>query len=87
MIHFKDEHQVIQDPTNKIHADEPVFLLRGIDPSAPECLRLWSRRTKQALNATKDDLEEDTIQSVKRDIALAEAHAYRMEAYAARNKE
>ena len=42
MIHARNDYNRIQDPSGKIAADEPVFLLRAQDKSAPETLRFWA---------------------------------------------
>lgn len=44
MKHARADYDRIQDPDHKIPDDEPVFLLRGQDPSAPSTLRYWARR-------------------------------------------
>jgi hypothetical protein len=42
MKHARDDYNRIQDPSGKIPADEPVFLLRAQDRSAPATLRFWA---------------------------------------------
>lgn len=42
MKHARGDYNRIQDPSGKIPADEPVFLLRAQDISAPETLRFWA---------------------------------------------
>lgn len=42
MKHARDDYNRIQDPAGLIPDDEPVFLLRAQDKSAPETLRYWS---------------------------------------------
>lgn len=42
MRHARKDYDRIQDPDNKIGEDEPVFLIRGQDISAPEVLRFWA---------------------------------------------
>lgn len=42
MKHAREDYNRIQDPENKIPQDEPVFLLRGQDKTAPQILRLWA---------------------------------------------
>jgi len=42
MKHARPDYNRIQDPENKIPQDEPVFLLRGQDKTAPQILRLWA---------------------------------------------
>ncbi len=42
MRHARDDYNRIQDPAGKIADDEPVFLLRAKDITAPETLRFWA---------------------------------------------
>lgn len=42
MIHAREDYNRIQDPANKIAADEPVFLLRAKDELAPGLLMMWA---------------------------------------------
>lgn len=42
MLHAREDYNRIQDPEGKIGADEPVFLLRAQDISAPSTLRYWA---------------------------------------------
>lgn len=42
MRHGRDEYEQIQDPAGVIAADEPVFLLRAKDLSAPEVIEAWA---------------------------------------------
>jgi len=42
MLHARKDYNRIQDPENKIPADEPVFLLRGQDKFAPHLLIKWA---------------------------------------------
>lgn len=42
MKHARPDYDRIQDPEGKIPEDEPVFLLRGQDPSAPTAVRVWA---------------------------------------------
>jgi hypothetical protein len=42
MIHARDDYNRIQDPAGKIPADEPVFLLRAQDQSAPMAVAYWA---------------------------------------------
>ena len=48
MIHARPDYNRIQDPTNHIPLNEPVFLLRGQDPLAPELLLLWAAKLRLA---------------------------------------
>jgi hypothetical protein len=43
MLHARQDYNHIQDPSGKIPADEPVFLLRGQDVIAPTLLRMWAK--------------------------------------------
>ena len=42
MIHVRKDYDHIQDPSGKIPDDEPVFLFRGQDETAPKILRKWA---------------------------------------------
>lgn len=42
MKHARDDYNRIQDPSGIIPEDEPVFLLRGQDITAPETLEFWA---------------------------------------------
>lgn len=42
MKHARPDYDRIQDPAGLIPDDEPVFLLRAQDASAPEVLRFWA---------------------------------------------
>ncbi len=66
MIHARDDYNRIQDPSGKIGSDEPVFLLRAQDTSAPETLRFWAEENQR--NGGDASLS-----------LLAEEHADRME--------
>lgn len=64
MKHNRLDYQLIQDPSGKIGADEPVFLLRGKDALAPDCVRHWAKMIQEV-----DDPRPETqamIQSVLR---------------------
>ncbi len=47
MLHARSDYNRIQDPENKIGEDEPVFLLRATDISAPDTLRFWAEENKR----------------------------------------
>lgn len=66
MIHARSDYNRIQDPSGKIGADEPVFLIRAQDKSAPATLRFWADENHR--NGGDLALSE-----------LAEAHADAME--------
>ena len=42
MVHARADYNRIQDPDGIIPEDEPVFLLRAQDPSAPDTVRYWA---------------------------------------------
>ena len=66
MKHARPDYDRIQDPSGKIGGDEPVFLLRAQDISAPEAVRAWA--------VYNIDNGGDIYLS-----NLAQAHALRME--------
>ena len=43
MRHARSDYDRIQDPDGIIGADEPVFLLRAKDASAPDTIRHWAK--------------------------------------------
>lgn len=47
MLHCRSDYNRIQDPANLIGKDEPVFLLRGQDITAPHIVRLWASAQRQ----------------------------------------
>lgn len=67
MIHAREDYNRIQDPAGKIGTEEPVFLLRAQDMTAPAIVRAWATEQKKYVHADQ------------KAIALAEAHADRME--------
>jgi hypothetical protein len=68
MKHAREDYNRIQDPVGKIPADEPVFLLRAQDKSAPDTVRGW---------ALENLRNGGDVQLSK----LAERHADAMEAW------
>jgi hypothetical protein len=46
MLHARKDYNHIQDPSGKIPADEPVFILRGQDQLAPELLLRWAAKLR-----------------------------------------
>ena len=42
MRHLRSDYDQIQDPSGKIGADEPVFLLRAKDVCAPGAVEAWA---------------------------------------------
>ena len=73
MKHAREDYNRIQDPAGLIGEDEPVFLLRAKDRTAPATLRYWA-----AQNRALPDHDG-------RAVALAEAHADAMEEWQSRN--
>lgn len=70
MRHARDDYNRIQDPAGLIPADEPVFLLRAKDKTAPETLRFWADEHVRNGGDT-------------REAHMAEEHAKAMEAWQA----
>lgn len=62
-----DYQKRIQDRTNKIPKDEPVFLLRGQDATAASVVRYWA-----ALNLSRPDCDHKAVE-------LAQKHAEEMD--------
>lgn len=46
MKHAREDYNRIQDPAGLIPEDEPVFLIRGQDISAPYAVRAWASYAK-----------------------------------------
>ncbi len=42
MYHARADYERIQDPAEKIPADEPVFLIRGQDAAGAAIVRCWA---------------------------------------------
>lgn len=82
MLHASSDYNHITDPSGKIPADEPVFLLRAQDQTAAPTLRHWIKANRMLLKAQKSQLSPEQIASRKKTLALADAHAYRMEEWA-----
>lgn len=63
MIHARKDYDHIQDTTGKIATDEPVFLLRAKDETAPDALLAWAHALelsggdKVAIEATRKHAE------------------------------
>lgn len=66
MKHARPDYDLIQDPRGKIPKDEPVFLLRGQDPKAQACMRLWCEL------AAKDGSDPRLTTLVQNHIALVD---------------
>lgn len=47
MRHARPDYNRIQDPTGKIPADEPVFLIRGQDLAGPTAVRAWAAEAER----------------------------------------
>lgn len=54
MRHARKDYERIQDPEGKIPEEEPVFLIRGQDVSAPAALRYWA--AEHRANGGADEL-------------------------------
>jgi len=48
MKHAREDYNRIQDPEGIIPEDEPVFLLRGQDITAPLVVAFWANRAEKA---------------------------------------
>ena len=83
MIHARTDYQTrIQDSDNKIPADEPVFFIRAQDKTGAATVRFWVREQKKLLAADRKANGGKPVESEagrKKAIALAEAHAFRMD--------
>jgi hypothetical protein len=53
MIHARSDYDHIQDPTGKIAEDEPVFLLRAKDETAPMAVRQWALMQYDHINGDR----------------------------------
>jgi len=42
MVHAREDYQRIQDPEDKIPADEPVFMVRAKDKAAAATVEAWA---------------------------------------------
>jgi len=51
MKHAREDYNRIQDPAGKIGEDEPVFLLRARDISAPDVVIAWATEQLKYPNA------------------------------------
>ena len=49
MLHARPDYARIQDPEGKIGVDEPVFLIRAQDITAPNTVRKWAAMQKDPL--------------------------------------
>ena len=51
MKHARPDYDRIQDPENKIPADDPVFLLRAQDRTSAQIVRLWAHAQRSLPDA------------------------------------
>lgn len=65
-------HTKPSDCYAKAHTDEPVFVLLGRDPNAPETVRFWAERRKIAI---EDGQSTDSMTKVQDAYACADAMA------------
>lgn len=80
MIHARGDYARIQDPENKIPADEPVFLIRAQDKTASAVVRYWVKLNRKELNAAREaKVPAEQIEKQRKAIVLADAHAIRMD--------
>lgn len=47
MKHARQDYNTVQDSSEKIPENEPVFLLRGQDPLSPKMLKTYAKRLKK----------------------------------------
>lgn len=47
MKHAREDYSHIQDPTGKIPAEEPVFLIRAQDVTAPLVVKYWAEQAER----------------------------------------
>ena len=67
MKHARLDYQRIQDPAGLIPEDEPVFLLRAQDATAPATIREWVR-----LQRMRNDCAEIACELATRHVAAME---------------
>lgn len=65
--HAREDYNRIQDPAGLIPDDEPVFLLRGQDRSAPYAVAAWARDAE--LNGASPEIVEAARQQCNRMMA------------------
>lgn len=56
MKHAREDYNRIQDPEGKIPENEPVFLIRAQDVTAPAVVRYWALRARE-MGAAKNITE------------------------------
>ena len=64
MLHAREDYNRIQDPEGKIPQDEPVFLIRAQDITAPSVVNFWAEQAERA-GAKKNIIEAARAQSVR----------------------
>ncbi len=63
MKHAREDYNRIQDPEHKIPEDEPVFLIRAHDVTAPDVVRYWAMKAgycgadKEIIQHAKDQAD------------------------------
>lgn len=62
MKHAREDYAPIQDPRGLIPEDEPVFLIRAQDATAPDVVRYWALKARAA-GAMKNITEAADIQA------------------------
>lgn len=63
MRHARPDYDRFQDPLGKIPEDEPVFLIRGQDKSAPATLRYWALQNEK--NGGDPELTKTTLEHAR----------------------
>lgn len=72
MRHARSDYDRFQDPDGRIPDDEPVFLLRGQDPVAPDTLRFWADQIE------KINGHNELVGAVRRHAAAMEQYQVEM---------
>ena len=70
MLHARDDYQRIQDPAGKIPEDEPVFLVRAQDRTAPNTVQYWAGLNE----AVSPELAARAYQQVRRMLEWQQTH-------------
>lgn len=71
MIHAREDYQRIQDPSEEIPEDEPVFLIRGQDEVGWMAVEAWANLAEAA--GARSDI-----------VFMARTHAFKMMEWAAK---
>lgn len=83
MLHARPDYQDrIQDSAKLIPEAEPIFFLRAQDRTGAATVRFWVREQKKLLAADRKANGGNPVENEagrKKAIALAEAHAFRMD--------